>query len=136
MSDFLDHEAYEELSERVQDALEALGLTVLNQQTTIHPETGDLVMLTAALVRKTAFENVTADLETRKAVQRIAAEEAQTALDSKSAKYAKAIEEGRILDVLTGRASLVECDHKHDNGTSAVHEGLCLLCQEEVTSET
>ena len=135
MSDFLDREAFEELSERVHDALEALGLTVMDFHSTIHPETGDLVILTASLVRPTAFKNVTADLETRKAVQRMAADEAQTALDSKSAKYAKAIEEGRILDVLTGKASLVDCGHKHDNGTSAVHEGLCLLCQEEVTND-
>lgn len=128
--DFLNQEAFQELSRKVQEAHETLGMSVMGQQAQIDPNTGDVVLMTAALVRKTAFENVTADLDTRRAVQRIAAEEAQSALDTKVEQYKKAIEEGRILDVLTGQDQLVHCSHKR------IHEGLCLDCHEEVTSET
>jgi predicted metal-dependent hydrolase len=128
--DFLNQEAFQELSRKVAEAHETLGMSIMGQQAQIDPSTGDVVLMTAALVRKTAFENVTADLDTRRAVQRIAAEEAQSALDKRVEQYTKAIEEGRILDVLTGQDQLVHCSHER------IHEGLCLDCHEEVTSET
>lgn len=127
MNDFIDHEALRTLAEKAQEALEGLGLTVVMQQVQIDPSTGDPVLIMGALVRKTAFEHVTGDLEVRKEVQRMAADEHQRQLDERIEKYTKALEEGRILDVLTGKGDLVDCDH------ATVHEGLCLSCHEEVT---
>ena len=129
MSDFFDAETFQELAERVSDAHTGLGLTVTLQQSQIDPKSGEIYIITMALVRPTAYKNMTEDIETRKAVQRIAADEAQTALDEKVNKYKQAIEEGRILDVLTGKDSLVHCDHAN------IHEGLCLDCHEEIPRE-
>lgn len=131
MSDnFLDEEAFQELTRKLNEAIAGLGMSVVGQNAQIDPSTGDVVIVTASLVRKTAFESVSADLETRKAVSRMAAEEAQSALDKKVAQYEQAMNEGRLMEVLTGKDSLVHCSHER------VYEGLCLDCHEEVTSET
>lgn len=131
MSDnFLDEEAFQELTRKLNEAIAGLGMSVVGQNAQIDPSTGDVVIVTASLVRKTAFESVSADLETRKAVSRMAAEEAQSALDKKVAQYQQAMNEGRLMEVLTGKDSLVHCSHER------VYEGLCLDCHEEVTSET
>lgn len=131
MSDnFLDEEAFQELTRKLNEAIAGLGMTVVGQNAQIDPSTGDVVIVTASLVRKTAFENVSADLETRKAVSRMAAEEAQSALDKRVAQYEQAMNEGRLMDVLTGKDSLIHCSHER------IYEGLCLDCHEEVTSET
>ena len=113
MSDnFLDEEAFQELTRKLNEAIAGLGMSVVGQNAQIDPSTGDVVIVTASLVRKTAFESVSADLETRKAVSRMAAEEAQWALDKKVAQYEQAMNEGRLMDVLTGKDSLVHCSHE------------------------
>lgn len=128
--DFLDQDAVQEISNKLVEATEALGMTVTGQQIHVDPETGDAYIVTAALLRSTAYRQVTQDLETRRELQRMAATEAQTRLDDHVEKIKRAVAEGRILDVLMGEDTLVHCAHEN------VHEGLCLDCQEEVTSDS
>ena len=123
--DFLDQEAFKEMAERVGDAHRTLGLTVVGQQTQIDQD-GDLILITAALVRKTAYKQVTENLDTKRSLNQMAADDAEARLKARAEQIAKAVEEGRVLDVLTGRDQLVHCEHER------VHEGLCLDCQEEV----
>ena len=133
MADFIDNEALQALAEKARDALTALGLTPTQQQVVIDPDTGDPILVIASLVRKTAHDQITGDLEVRKQVERMAAEEHARRLNERVAAYTRAIEEGRIMDVLTGQAGLVDCAHEDQDGVSTLHEGLCLLCHEEVT---
>ena len=125
---FLNQEALNEMTEKVGDAHRTLGLTVMSQQTLIDPN-GYLILITAALVRKTAYKQVTEDLETRRSLNQMVANDAEARLASRAEEIAKAVEEGRVLDVLMGKDQLVRCQH------TKVHEGLCLDCQKEVTIE-
>lgn len=125
---FLNQEALNEMTEKVGDAHRTLGLTVMSQQTLIDPN-GDLILITAALVRKTAYKQVTEDLETRRSLNQMVANDAEARLASRAEEIAKAVEEGRVLDVLMGKDQLVRCEH------TKVHEGLCLDCQKEVNVE-
>lgn len=127
--DFINQEAFQKLCEKVQDSHRAIGLTVVGQQTQINPD-GDVILITAALVRKTAYAQVTEDLDTKKTLNEMAANDAEARLAQRAEQIAKAVEEGRVLDVLTGKESLVRCEH------ARIHEGLCLDCQEEVTDDT
>lgn len=126
--DFLNQEAFKKMAERVSDAHLSLGLTVVGQQTQVDQD-GDLILITAALVRKTAYKQVTEDLETKKSLNQMAADDAEARLQTRAEQIAKAVEEGRVLDVLTGKDQLVHCQH------ARVHEGLCLDCQEEVEDD-
>jgi hypothetical protein len=127
--DFINQEAFQQLAEKVQDVYRTLGLTVVGQQTQIQPD-GDIILITAALVRKTAYKQVTRDLDTARTLNQMAADDAEARLNQRAEQIARAVAEGRVLDVLTGKDQLVRCEH------TRIHEGLCLDCQEEVKSDT
>jgi hypothetical protein len=68
-------------------------------------------------------------METKRSLNQMAADDAEARLANRAEQIAKAAEEGRVLDILTGKDQLVRCQHER------VHEGLCLDCQEEVNIE-
>lgn len=122
---FVDKEKLDQLVSQIEDKLREIGLTVL-QIGGGFDEEGNILIQSVALVRETAYRQITEDLETREALNRMAAADHERELQQKAEAISKAIEGGYIRDVMTGKRALVECSHER------IHEGLCLDCQEEV----
>lgn len=125
MDGFIDHEKLKALGEKVRTLYLELGMTVVQQQHQMDEE-GNMVMFTVALVRDTAFEQLSQDLDVRKTFAKQMAAEHQRKLDQQAEAIARAAEAGTMMRILTGQQALVECSHER------MHEGLCLDCGEEV----
>lgn len=121
---FVDKEKLDELANRMADQFRALGLTPVNMQAVIDQD-GDVILHSTAIVRETAYRQITEDLQSRETLNQMAAADHQRSIDQKAEAIEKAIEGGYVMDVLTGKRDLVECSHER------VHEGLCLDCGEE-----
>lgn len=126
---FVDKEKLDELADRLADKFREIGLTPTQMQAVIDPESGDVILHSVALVRETAYRQITEDLQSREALNRIAAADHQMEIDKKADAIVDAIESGRIMDVMRGKEELIQCSHER------IHEGLCLDCQEEVEDE-
>lgn len=129
MSGFVDQEKLKMLTERVEKMFLELGMTIGHLQVGIHPETGDPILQVVAIVRETAFEQMSEDLDVKKTLAQMMAADAQHALDEKVEAIEAAFESGDFMDVLLGNRDLVECSHER------IHEGLCLDCGKEVLDE-
>lgn len=126
---FVDKEKLDELVARLTDKFREIGLTPQHMQAVIDPESGDVILHAVALVRETAYRQVTQDLQSREELNRIAAADHQMELDRKADAILEAMESGRIMDVMRGKEALIKCSHER------IHEGLCLDCREEVEDE-
>jgi hypothetical protein len=122
---FVDKEKMEQLVAQIEDKLREIGLTVLQISGGFDDE-GEILIQSIALVRETAYRQITQDLETREELNRMAAADHQRELDQRAAAIQKAIEGGYLRDVMLGDRELVECSHER------IHEGLCLDCSKEV----
>lgn len=126
MSDgFVDNEKLQQLIERIKTVYLEMGLTMVGVGVSVD-EHGDPVIQTAAVVRETAYEQLSQDLEVRKIFAKQMAEEHQQSINHRIDAIMNAADEGRLMDVLTGDAKLIECSHER------IHEGLCLDCNEEI----
>jgi hypothetical protein len=122
---FVDKEKLDKLVEQIEDKFREMGLTVVNMAGGFNEE-GEILIQSTAVVRETAYRQITQDLETREQLNQMAAADHQMDLDKKADAIAAAIEGGYAMDVLKGNRALVECSHERQ------HEGLCLDCGEEV----
>lgn len=132
--ELFDREAFAALNQKIIDIHLSIGLTVINQQVGLS-ETGETVIATLSIVRKTAIKQVTESKETNDAIQLMAAGEAEARIEAKINKYAGAIKDGSILDLLTGQDEGSTCQHIDQDKSSTIHEGLCLICYQEVADE-
>jgi hypothetical protein len=122
---FVDKDKLDQLVSQIEDKFREMGLTVLNIGGGFDEE-GNILIQSIALVRESAYRNITQDLETREQLNQIAAADHQMELDQKAEAIARAAEGGYMRDVLLGKRDLIECSHER------IHEGLCLDCQKEV----
>lgn len=122
---FVDKEKLDKLVEQITDKFREMGLTVI-QIAGGFTEEGEILIQSTAVVRETAYKQITEDIKTREQLNQMQAADHQMELDARAEAYGKAIEGGYIMDVLKGTRALVECSHER------IHEGLCLDCREEV----
>lgn len=125
---FVDKEKLDKLVEQVTDKFREIGLTVVQMGAGIDEE-GDIVIQSVAIVRETAYKQITEDLQTREQLNQMAAADHDLELQKKADAISAAIEGGYAMDVMKGIRNLVECSHER------IHEGLCLDCSEEVRTE-
>lgn len=122
---FVDKEKLDELADRLADKFREIGLTPMQMQAIIN-EDGEVILHSVALVRETAYRQITQDLQSREELNRIAAADHQMEIDKKADAILEAMESGRIMDVMRGTEELIKCSHER------IHEGLCLDCREEI----
>lgn len=126
---FVDKEKLDQLVSQIEDKFREIGLTVLQIGGGFDDE-GNILIQSVALVRESAYRQITQDLATREELNRIAAADHDRELEQKAEAINKAIEGGYLRDVMLGKRELVECSHER------IHEGLCLDCQKEVNDDT
>ena len=132
--ELFNEEAFAVLTQKIVDAHLAIGLSVVSQQVGL-TDNGETMIMTASIVRKTAIKQITQDKETDDAIRRMTVGEAEARLEEKIKKYTGAIEGGRILELLTGQDEESTCRHIDQDENSTIHEGLCLVCYQEVIDE-
>lgn len=124
--DFVDKEKIQELSTRVTDALRHLGLTVEHMGYGLNPESGEMTLHVTAVVRPTAHEKLTEDLDSRDALASMMRGEHEITMKKRQEEIEKALTTGSIFDLDDDdEPAPAECEHKN------VAEGLCLDCGHE-----
>lgn len=120
---FVDEDKLRKLTESATDALRHIGLTVVQMGYGINPDTNDMMLHIAAVVRETAHEKLVSDEETRQSFNTMMANDAEEKKRQQREEIERALASGNPFGALTSDDEV--CSHERKA------EGLCLDCGEE-----
>lgn len=127
MDGFIDKEMIQAQYERIREALLPIGMSV-HQQSAQITEDGDIMVVTVALLRETAYEQLTNDIAMNEAFSSQMAGDTEDRLKKTAQQIEDAVKDPETLERLLRGEQLQTCDTNHGR----VHEGLCLDCGKEI----